>query len=1196
MIQTYDLTEADFRGSQLAEHSTPLMGNNDVLSLTRPDIVEDIHRGFLDAGADIIETNTFGANRISQADYGLQSVVFQMNQAAAHLAVQTAADFSARTPDKPRFVAGAIGPTNNTLSLSPDVNDPSFRPVTFDEMYNAYAEQARGLLDGGVDLLLVETSFDTLVMKAALVAIEDVFEVNGVRLPLMLSTTVADLSGRTLSGQTIEAFWHSVAHAQPLSVGLNCAFGAHQLRPFVVELSRIAATHICCYPNAGLPNEFGHYDQGPDEMASVLKELAIDGCLNIVGGCCGTTPSHIAAIASAVENIPARPIPVITRLSTFCGLEPLEVRPDSNFVMIGERTNVMGSKRFARLIKTGDYEAAVSVARRQVEGGANILDINMDEPLLDSVEAMSTYLRLLATEPEIARIPFMIDSSDFRVIVSGLKQIQGKPLVNSISLKEGEGPFLEQARTVRKFGAAVVVMAFDEEGQAVTTKRRVQILSRAYQLLTEKAGFDPTDIVLDPNVLTVATGIEEHNRYGKSFIQAITELKSKFPSVKISGGISNISFSFRGNNTIREAIHAAFLYHAIAAGLDMGIVNAGQLVIYEDVPSELLEMIEDVLFDRRSDATDRLLEAAQSVRGTKKKKDVRDLAWRQNSLELRLSHALIHGVLDFLESDLDEAIAEYENPLDIVEGPLMAGIRHVGDLFGEGKMFLPQVVKSARVMKKAVAHLQPAMEKRSTNPRNDSLATVLLATVKGDVHDIGKNIVSVILACNGFSIIDLGVMVPTDTIVQTAIDENVDMLGLSGLITPSLEVMTQIAQELERRGSQLPLLIGGATTSKRHTAVRIAPDYSGPTVHVRDASRASQVVRTLINPKSYREFTEENLLQQTKERERYNKQSAKPLLTFEQARANRPKLDWGIPEQPRSSEIQVLSPVPLEDLIPYIDWSPFFTVWEMRGAFPKILEHKKYGKEAAELHAKALEMLEHLAKERRLTAHGVYGFFPASSETEDIILYTDDSRRDELARLCMLRQQRIKAGPEQPNLSLADYVAPVETGLSDHIALFAVTAGTGLQDIVSDYQAQNDDYSAILVKALADRLAEALAEKVHQEIRRDWVYGCDEQLSMEEILREKYRGIRPAPGYPGCPDHTEKRKLFDLLHVEDNIKVALTDTFVMVPGASVCGYCFAHPQSHYFSIKRIGTDQLTSYAKRKGMSLAEAKRWLAPLL
>ncbi len=1195
MLQAQRLDEAAYRGQAFRDHPRDVHGCHDLLSITQPAIVEEIHRKYMEAGADIVETNSFTATAVSLADYGLEAHAFAINKAAAAVAKRAAARMTRETPERPRFVAGSLGPTNKTASLSPDVENPALRSTSFDVLAQSYYDAVRGLLAGGADLLLAETSFDTLNLKAALFAIQRCLEEQRTQVPVLASFTITDQSGRTLSGQTTEATWISLAHADLFSVGINCALGPGQMRPHIEELSRIAPLFVSCYPNAGLPNEFGGYDLSPQAMAATLGEFAREGWLNMVGGCCGTTPEHIRAIAAAVWGVPPRrpaEVPPYTRLA---GLEALTIRPDSNFIMVGERTNVTGSRQFARLVRAGEHEAALEVARQQVEGGANILDVNMDEGLLDSEQAMTRFLNLVATEPDIARIPVMVDSSKWTVLEAGLKCIQGKGIVNSISLKEGQAEFERQARLVRRYGAAVVVMAFDEEGQATSVPRKVEILARAYRILTEDVGFPPDDLIFDPNILTVGTGIEEHDGYGVAFIEATRELKRRFPRVKVSGGVSNISFSFRGNDRVREAMHAAFLYHAIRAGMDMGIVNAGQLAVYDEIPPDLLERVEDVLLARRPDATDRLIEFAATVRGKGRERE-RDLGWRAAPVEKRLAHALVHGIVEHIEADTEEARVKYGRPLAVIEGPLMAGMNVVGDLFGAGKMFLPQVVKSARVMKKAVALLEPylAAEKEGGNGRGQ--ARVLLATVKGDVHDIGKNIVGVVLGCNNYEVIDLGVMVPADRIVSAAREKQVDIIGLSGLITPSLDEMVHTAEVLAREGFTLPLLIGGATTSKKHTAVKIAPRYGPPTVHVLDASRAVECVGSLLNPELKVALNERNRAEQAAAREAFQGRDAGGLVPFERAVASRLKVDW------KPSEIaapEFLGPrsvnCPLADLVPYIDWSPLFHVWELRGVYPKILDDPRFGPAAREVHENAQRLLEKIVAGAELEAKGVYGFFPANAVGDDIVVYEDEERVRERARFFTLRQQHSRRD-DAPLLALADFVAPRETAHADFIGAFAVTAGLGLAELVLRFERDHDDYNAIMAKALADRLAEAFAEKLHEQARRDWGYGLEERLAPDDLLRERYRGIRPAPGYPACPDHTEKRTLFDLLGVEGRTGITLTESFAMDPAASVSGLYFAHPAARYFAVGRIGRDQLTDYARRKGIAIEEAARWLRPNL
>jgi 5-methyltetrahydrofolate--homocysteine methyltransferase len=1195
MVQTYDLGEEDFRGERYADADHEMMGNNDMLVLTQPEIIGEIHRSYLEVGADIIETNTFSAQRISQADYGLEDDVYDLNVAAATVAREAADEYTEKTPDKPRWVAGAVGPTNKTLSISPDVTDPTYRDLTFDELKDAYAEQIRGLVDGGVDLILIETIFDTLNAKAAFVACDEVFAEKDVELPLMVSVTITDKSGRNLSGQTVEAFWISVEHAEPLTVGINCALGPAEMRPYMDEIANIASTYTCCYPNAGLPNEFGEYDETPETMAGVLREYAEEGWLNVVGGCCGSTPEHIGAIADVAADFEPREIPDPIPYTRYAGLEPLIIRPDSNFTMIGERTNVTGSRRFRRLIKNEEFQTATEVARGQVEGGANIIDVNMDEGLLDSEQMMETFLNIIATEPSIARVPIMIDSSKFSVIEAGLKCVQGKAIVNSISLKEGEEAFIEQARRIRQFGAAVVVMGFDEEGQATETEHRVEIATRAYNLLTEECGFDPRDIIFDPNILTVATGIEEHNDYALNFIEAVERIKEKFPLVKTTGGVSNISFSFRGNNVVREAIHAAFLYHAIDAGLDSGIVNAGQLVVYDDIDDELLERVEDVLFNRRDDATDRLVELAEQYKG-QKTDHTEKLEWRDKPVDERLEYALVQGVDKFIEEDVEEARQAHDRALQVIEGPLMAGMNVVGDLFGEGKMFLPQVVKSARAMKKAVAYLLPYMEEEAGG-ESSSQGTVLLATVKGDVHDIGKNIVGVVLGCNNYEVVDLGVMVAADKILDAAEEHDADFVGLSGLITPSLDEMVHVAKEMQHRELDVPLLIGGATTSRRHTAVKIAPQYDEPVVHVIDASRVTNVVSALMNPLEKQEFVQQNDAMQERDRQIHTDRDSRTILPIEQARDNRVDIEWDAEDVAEPSFVgkKVIEEMPLETLVDYIDWTPFFFSWEMRYPYPDIFEHDEYGEAATELFENAKRMLDDLVSSKDIRASGVYGFFPANAEGDDILLYEDESREKVRERLCMLRQQRERKS-DQDNMCLSDFVAPVGSGLADYVGAFAVTGGLGVDEMASKYDRANDDYNKIMLKILSDRLAEAFAEYLHEQARRDLGYGRDEDFSNKDLIDEKYRGIRPAPGYPACPDHTEKAKLWDLLDVEEETGIKLTESFAMHPGGSVSGWYINHPESRYFSVGLVDKDQIEDYAERKGMTVEAVERWLAPNL
>ena len=1197
MIQALKCDEKEFRGERFANHGRPLKGCNDLLSITKPNAVEKIHQDYLEAGADIIATNTFNANAISLSDYGLQTEAYATNVAAAQVARRVVDRMNGRTSDKPRFVAGSIGPTNRTASLSPDVNDPAYRAVTFDQLVQAYYDQVRGLVDGGVDLLLPETTFDTLNLKACLFAIAKFFEEREIRLPVLASVTITDRSGRTLSGQTLEAFLTSISHAELAGVGVNCAFGPHQMGPFMEELARLSHLLTFAYPNAGLPNEFGGYDMGPEELAKALGDWAREGWLNLVGGCCGTTPQHIAAIAEAVRDTRPRIPPEPDRFTHLSGLERLTIRPESNFIMIGERTNVAGSRKFARLIREEKYEEALAIAREQVEGGANIIDVNMDEGMLDSVKAMTTFLNHIAAEPEITRVPIMIDSSNFDVIETGLKCVQGKAVVNSISLKEGEEEFKRRARLIKRYGAAVVIMAFDEEGQATAIEHRVRICKRAHKILTEEIGFDESDIIFDTNILIVATGIEEHNDYAINFIEAAKQLKALFPRCHISGGVSNISFSFRGNDAVREAMHAAFLYHAIQAGMDVGIVNAGQLTVYEEIPKDLLERIEDVLFNRRPDATERLLEFAEQVKGTGKAAEQEE-AWRDESVEHRLSHAIIKGIVDYIEEDLEEALKKYDRPLEIIEGPLMDGMNVVGDLFGEGKMFLPQVVKSARVMKKAVAYLTPLMEEEKKGAvQNVRRTRLVFATVKGDVHDIGKNIVGVVLGCNNYEVIDLGVMVPADRIIETAIQEQADIIGLSGLITPSLDEMVHVAKEMDRRGLELPLLIGGATTSKRHTAVKIAPAYRHETIHVIDASRAVPVVGGLSAPDARKALDEKNRTEQEEMRRQYESKTAAELLTYEEAVRCKMHVEWDESHisVPEFIGRRVLAEFPLSELVPYIDWSPFFHTWEMRGRYPDLLNDPVRGPAARELFANAQELLQEIVGKRLLVAHAVYGFYLANSEGDDIILYADVSRTRELARFHTLRQQK-ESQRGKPQFALADFVAPRECGLVDYIGAFAVTSGHGTDELAQRFERDHDQYNAIMAKALADRLAEAFAEYLHKRVRAEWSYGKEENLSTEDLIAELYRGIRPAPGYPACPDHTEKQILFGLLEVEKATGITLTENFAMFPAASVCGLYFAHKESRYFAVSAIGRDQVEAYAARKGMTVSEVERWLSPVL
>jgi 5-methyltetrahydrofolate--homocysteine methyltransferase len=1196
MIQSQKLDEAGFRGERFRDHRFELKGCNDLLSITRPEVIESIHREYLEAGADILETNSFNANAISMADYGLEKAVFEMNRSAAECARLAIDAYRRNHPGAVRFAAGSIGPTNRTLSLAVDVNDPGRREKTFDDFVTAYSEQVRGLLAGGVDILLVETIFDTLVAKAALFAIEQVFETSGRRVPVMVSGTITDRSGRTLSGQLIEAFWNSVSHIDLLSVGINCALGAREMRPYIEELSRLAPVYVSSYPNAGLPNAFGGFDETPEKMAADLSDFAANGWINFAGGCCGTTPDHIRAIASAVSRHVPRTIPKVERFTRLSGLEPLTIRPDSNFIVIGERTNVTGSPKFAKFILEGKLEEALSVARQQVEGGANLLDVNMDEGLLDSEKAMRDFLNLVASEPEISKLPIMIDSSKWSVLEAGLKCLQGKGVVNSISLKEGEEPFKRQARLIRRYGAAVVVMAFDEEGQATTTTRRLEICRRAHRILTEEIGFPPEDIIFDPNVLTVATGIEEHNGYAVSFLEATRQIKAELPGVRVSGGVSNISFSFRGNKAVREAMHSAFLYHAIAAGLDMGIVNAGQLEVYEQIAPELKELVEDVLLNRRDDATERLVTFADSVR-QKEKSSVSEDAWRALRVEERLSHALVKGIVDFIDQDVEEARLKYGRPLSVIEGPLMDGMNVVGDLFGSGKMFLPQVVKSARVMKKAVAILLPYLEAQKEGAARQTAGKIVMATVKGDVHDIGKNIVGVVLSCNNYDVVDLGVMVSADRILKAAREENADLIGLSGLITPSLDEMVHAAGEMEREGFRLPLLIGGATTSPLHTSIKIAPCYRGPVVHVADASRAVNVAASLMSRDLSPEFLRLNRDAQESARARYRGREERPLLTLEEARRRRTPIEWRQEDLaiPEFTGIRVIDDLDLSSLVEFIDWTPFFNAWELRGSYPRIFDDPKVGPKARELFNDGQKLLREILDGKLLAARGVYGFFPASSLGDDIEVYSGPDRSRIAAIFHTLRQQTPRREGE-PQQALSDFIAPAGSGLKDSLGAFAVTAGIGAEELCRRFELDHDDYNSILTKALADRLAEAFAEWLHRRVRKEWGYGRSENLAIEELIRERYRGIRPAPGYPACPDHSEKRTLFDLLNAERNAGITLTESFAMLPASSVSGLYFAHREARYFAVGRIGRDQLLDYQRRKGAPLSVIERWLSPIL
>jgi 5-methyltetrahydrofolate--homocysteine methyltransferase len=1198
MIQSYRLEEADYRGERFRDWPSDLKGNNDLLSLTQPGIIRDIHKAYLEAGADIVETNTFNSTATSLADYGQEALVHELNVASARLAREACDAFS--TADKPRFVAGVLGPTSKTASISPDVNNPGVRNISFDALRETYYEATRGLVEGGADLILIETIFDTLNAKAACFAVESYFEDSGTRLPVMISGTITDASGRTLSGQTAEAFFNTLRHIQPVSLGFNCALGAKQLREHIEELAGIADCGVNAHPNAGLPNEFGEYDESPEAMAREIGEWAAAGFLNIIGGCCGTTPAHIKAIAEAVSAYPPRRIPRHDHTLRLSGLEPCNIRDDSLFVNVGERTNVTGSAAFKKLILNGEYDKALDVARQQVENGAQIIDINMDEGMLDGQEAMVTFLNLIASEPDISRVPVMIDSSKWPILEAGLKCIQGKGIVNSISMKEGEAEFIRQARLCRKYGAAVIVMAFDEQGQADTRQRKVEICARAYKLLTGQVGFPPEDIIFDPNIFAIATGIEEHNNYGVDFIEAVREIKRSLPHASISGGVSNVSFSFRGNNPVREAIHAVFLYHAIQAGMDMGIVNAGQLAIYEEIPRELRDCVEDVVLNRNPDATERLLDIAAEYKGdgggTERKED---LAWREWPVTKRLEHALVKGIDAYVEEDTEAARQQYERPIQVIEGPLMDGMNVVGDLFGAGKMFLPQVVKSARVMKKSVAYLLPYIEAEK-DASSKAKGRILMATVKGDVHDIGKNIVGVVLQCNNFEVIDLGVMVPAQKILDRAREEKVDIIGLSGLITPSLDEMSHVAKEMQREGFTIPLLIGGATTSRVHTAVKIEPGYQGTTVYVKDASRAVGVAQNLVSEDNARSFIAKVKEEYESVREMHKGKSRKTdWLKLEEARANRTAIDWSgyEPTRPEFTGIRVFDDYPLDEIARYIDWTPFFKAWELAGSYPKILDDETVGEHARALFDDARKMLQTIIDEKWLKARAVIGLYPASQvHDDDIELYTDDARGQVLTTLHHLRQQTRKP-PGRPNQCLSDFVAPRESGIQDYMGAFALTTGIGIDEHVRRFEADHDDYRAIMLKALADRLAEAFAERMHERVRKEfWGYASDEALANEQLIREEYRGIRPAPGYPACPDHTEKALLWQLIEPDRKIGLTITESFAMVPTAAVSGWYFAHPEARYFGLGKINHDQVEDYARRKDMTLPVAERWLSPNL
>ncbi|MFD2514090.1 methionine synthase [Pontibacter locisalis] len=1200
MIQRYKLSEEDFRGERFKNHLGDLKGNNDLLSITRPDIIKSIHAEYLEAGADIVETNTFSGTSIAMADYHLEDLVYELNYESAKIAREAADEIEAKVSGRPRLVAGAIGPTNRTASLSPDVNNPGYRAVTFDQLVEAYYEQVRGLVDGGADLLLVETVFDTLNCKAALFAIQQYVQDGGKELPIMVSGTITDASGRTLSGQTVEAFWNSISHANILSVGFNCALGARQLKTHIQELARISDCYISAYPNAGLPNAFGGYDETAEQMGAIVEEYLKEGLVNILGGCCGTTPVHTKVISDLVQNYkPHTPSPV-PPLPRYSGLEPLTITSDTLFVNVGERTNVTGSKKFARLIINGEFEEALSVAQQQVEGGAQIIDVNMDEGMLDSEQAMANFLNLIASEPDISKLPIMIDSSKWSVIEAGLKCVQGKSIVNSISLKEGEEAFKKLARKVRQYGAAVVVMAFDEKGQADTLPRRIEICERSYRILVDEVGFPPQDIIFDPNILAIATGIEEHNNYAVDYIEAVKWIRKNLPHALVSGGVSNLSFSFRGNDAVREAMHTVFLYHAVKAGMDMGIVNAGMMGVYDEIPAELRDLIEDVIFNRHPDATEKLVTYAETIKGKGRDAAQGDNSWREAPVEERLKHALVKGIVEYIEEDTEEARQKATKTLEVIEGPLMAGMSVVGDLFGAGKMFLPQVVKSARVMKKSVAYLLPFMEqeKLASDTSKSTAGTILMATVKGDVHDIGKNIVGVVLACNNYEVIDLGVMVHLDKILSEAEAQQVDIIGLSGLITPSLDEMVYVAQEMERRGMKIPLLIGGATTSRVHTAVKIAPQYSEPVVHVHDASRSVTVVSSLLGSdreayiaaiRAEYEKLREDHLGRTRDR---------AFASIEEARANKYKVNWETtqPVKPSFLGNKVFTNYPLSEIVPYIDWTPFFHTWELKRQYPKILDDAELGTEARKLFADAQEMLKELVDKQLLEARAVVGFYPANVEADDTIeVYADDSREKVLTEFHTLRQQGKKGG-DVPNLAFSDFIAPKETGVQDYIGGFVVSAGFGIEKLLEKYEAEHDDYSSIMVKALADRLAEAFAELMHLKVRRElWGYSPEEHLSNEELIKEQYKGIRPAPGYPGCPDHTEKITLFNLLNAEET-GVTLTENLAMYPAAAVSGLYFSHRESRYFGLGKIGEDQVADIAQRKGMPKEELERWLSPNL
>tara|TARA_R110001592_G_scaffold75322_14_gene228169 strand:+ start:1800 stop:5483 length:3684 start_codon:yes stop_codon:yes gene_type:complete len=1197
MIQDHKFEEADFRGERFKEWNSDLKGNNDLLVLTQPEIIANIHREYLDAGADILETNTFNATTIAMADYGMESISAEINLQAARIARRIADEKTDETPDRPRFVAGVLGPTNRTCSISPDVNDPAFRNVTFDELVVAYIESTKALIKGGCDLILIETIFDTLNAKAAVFAVETVFEEIGYKLPIMISGTITDASGRTLSGQTTEAFYNSLRHAEPISFGLNCALGPDELRQYVQEMSRISETYVSAHPNAGLPNAFGEYDLESDEMAVHIKEWAESGFLNLVGGCCGTTPAHIKAMADAVAGVKPRVLPEIEVACRLSGLEALTIRHDSLFLNVGERTNVTGSARFKRLIKDELYDEALEVALHQVEAGADVIDINMDEAMLDSLFVMKRFLNLCASEPDISRVPIMVDSSKWEILEEGLKCVQGKGIVNSISMKEGVDNFIHQAKLIRRYGFAVIIMAFDEDGQADTRERKYEICKRSYDILVNQVGFPPEDIIFDPNIFAIATGIEEHNNYAVDFIEAVKDIKDNLPHAMISGGVSNVSFSFRGNNPVREAIHAVFLYYCIQNGMDMGIVNAAQLAIYDDIPKELKDAVEDVVLNKHANGTDALLALAEKYRGdgAEKVDETKVLEWRSLPVNERIAHALVKGITEFIEEDTEIARQNADMPIEVIEGPLMDGMNIVGDLFGEGKMFLPQVVKSARVMKQAVAYLNPYIE--ATKAVGATNGKVVMATVKGDVHDIGKNIVGVILQCNNYEIIDLGVMVPTEKIIKTALEHNADLIGLSGLITPSLDEMVYVAKEMQRQGLTIPLLIGGATTSKAHTAVKIEQNYDQPVVYVSNASRAVGVCQKLLNPKNKPEFVEKLNLDYDRVREQHaNKRPRSAPIGLTQARANSAKLDWlnYQPKVPKKLGTQVFKSMSISVLREYIDWTPFFMTWGLAGKYPRILKDEVVGEEATRLFADALAMLDTVEAAGEISASGIVGLFPANSVGDDIEIYSDETRSEILQVSNQLRQQTEKKAPFV-NHSLADYIAPKSSGIADYIGAFAVTGGIGEREVADRYKADNDDYNAILVQAICDRLAEAFAEYLHQQTRKDyWGFSPDETLGCDDLIREKYQGIRPAPGYPACPEHTEKAVIWDLMNVEQEIGMELTSSYAMYPGAAVSGWIFSHPESRYFAIAGIQQDQVEDYAKRKGWDMQTAERWLGP--